>query len=193
MALYSTLTTGRGRKSSYHLDLLRSTTVLAHSTLEDYLRSVLMWRLPSMADSAKLNQVPLVGMSLTGNRETKFKLGDLVAYKGKTVDEVIEASIVEHLGMMSFNNTTDIVSAMRSIGVEVTEPMRDCFPLLDEMIKRRHNIVHRADRDGNRRIGSGNHAYKSISLVKVKSWINQIDSFVNEVNSHLRQTSTQTR
>lgn len=186
MLLYNGLASGRGRKTGYHLDLLRSTTVLAHSTLEDYLRSVLMWKLPSVADGTRLNQVQLVGMSSTGNRETKFKLGDLVTHKGKTVDEVIEASIIEHLGMMSFNNTTDIASAMKSIGVEVTEPMRDCFPLLDEMIKRRHNIVHRADRDGNRPIGSGNHAYRSISLVKVNSWINEMDKFVNEVNSHLR-------
>ena len=37
ISLYKSLSIGKGRKPTNSLDILRATTVLAHSTLEDYL------------------------------------------------------------------------------------------------------------------------------------------------------------
>ncbi|MGL5889361.1 MAG: HEPN domain-containing protein [Bacteroidia bacterium] len=176
--LYSEINQGRGRKTGKNLDLLRATTVLMHSTLEDYLRSLLLWKLP-LASKEKMAEIPLTGTSNSG-RKTKFELQDLVVLRGNTVDQVISKSIEEYLGTISFNNTSDISANLGKISVELTEEIRDCFPGLTEMIKRRHNIVHQADRSD--KPGSGNHSFQSIGLKQVKDWKDTLDRFVSEVN-----------
>ena len=161
ISIYKTVSTGRGRKPTNSLDILRATVVLAHSTLEDYLRSVLNWRLP-MQGSTEINKIPIIGSS-----EKKILLGELMGYGNRTIDEIIDLSIKEHLGKRSFSRPADITTALESISLQVTEPIRSIFPSLEEMMKRRHNIVHRADRDN--AIGSGNHRIKSISIQKLKT------------------------
>lgn len=178
--LYKAISKGKGRKPTNSLDILRATTVLAHSTLEDYLRSLLSWRLP-MEGKEKINHIPLLGTSEIG-RPAKFTLGELVSYKGKTVDEVINLSIHEYLGTLIFNNTSDIASTMKSISLEVTDPIKTLFPVLNEMIQRRHNIVHRADRDV--KMGRGYHKIKSISIQKVEHWKKSLDKLVFEINKN---------
>lgn len=79
IGLYKSLSTGSGRRPTNSLDVLRATSVLAHSTLEDYLRNLLMWRLP-LQNKDKIIHIPLTGASENG-RATKFTLGDLVALK----------------------------------------------------------------------------------------------------------------
>ena len=180
ISLYKTLSTGKGRKPTNSLDILRATTVLAHSTLEDYLRNLLIWKLPQQSKE-KINHIPLVGTSDIG-RATKFTLGDLVVHKGKTVDTVIHTSVNEYLGTVSFNDTSDIASALTGISLTVTPEIQNTFPILNEMIKRRHNIVHRADRDDN--VGSGHHKIKSISIQKIEKWKKAIDKLVVEINKN---------
>jgi hypothetical protein len=51
---------GRGRKSAEVLDILRAAVVFLHASLEDALRSVARWKLPSAA-SPVLDQIPLIG------------------------------------------------------------------------------------------------------------------------------------
>lgn len=180
ISLYKTLSTGKGRKPTNSLDILRATTVLAHSTLEDYLRNLLNWKLPQQ-NKDKINHIPLVGTSESG-RATKFTLGDLVIHKGKTVDSLINTSVSEYLGTVSFNDTSDIASALTGISLIVTPQIQNTFTVLNEMIKRRHNIVHRADRDDN--IGSGHHTIKSISVQKIEKWKKAIDKLVVEINKN---------
>ena len=181
IGLYESISEGRGRKSTNSLDLLRATTVLVHSTMEDYLRSLMAWRLPLVANRERLNQIPLTGTSDIGRR-TKFELGELSNFRGRTIDEVIEMSIKEYLGTLSYNNTADIASSLTSISVNVTEEIRELFPRLNEMILRRHNIVHRADRD--MEPGVGRHRIKSIGLRQVNGWKNTLDKFVVEINKN---------
>lgn len=176
--LYKSISTGQGRKPTNSLDILRATTVLAHSTLEDYLRNLLLWKLPS-ENQEKINNIPLMGTSLIG-RPTKFSLGELTLHRGKSIDEVIDASVKEYLNTVSFNDTSDIVKALTSISITITPEMQNLFPTLNEMIKRRHNIVHRADRDVS--VGRGNHRIKSISVQKVEKWKKEIDKLVIEIN-----------
>lgn len=178
--LYKSLSTGKGRRPTNSLDILRATTVLCHSTLEDYLRSLLNWKLP-LQNKEKINHVPLVGTSEIG-RAIKFTLGELVAHKGRSVDEVISLSVNEYLGTVSFNDTSDIASSLRGISLEVTNEIQEIFPTLNEMIKRRHNIVHRADRDDT--LGRGNHKIKSIGVRQVESWKKAIDNLVIEINKN---------
>ena len=80
------MSTGKGRKPTNSLDILRATTVLAHSTLEDYLRNLLNWRLPQQ-NKDKISHIPLVGTSESG-RATKFTLGDLVIHKVEHPDKI---------------------------------------------------------------------------------------------------------
>jgi RiboL-PSP-HEPN len=180
ISLYKSLSTGKGRKPTNSLDILRAITVLAHSTLEDYLRNLLNWKLP-LQNRDKINHIPLVGTSQIG-RSTKFTLGDLVAHKGKTIDTIIHSSVNEYLGTVSFNDTSDIASALEGISLTITTEIQDTFPTLNEMIKRRHNIVHRADRDDI--IGSGHHKIKAISIQKIEKWKKTIDRLVIEINKN---------
>jgi RiboL-PSP-HEPN len=179
LILYEEITSGKGRKSERQLDLLRATVVLIHSTLEDYLRSLLSWKLP-LADREKISDIPLYGTSESGRRG-RFQLSDLVAHKNLTVEEVINLSIREHLNFRSFNNTTDIVSALGEINISLKEDIKTkLFKDLGDMISRRHKIVHQADRS--HEIGMGRHRIQSISLIQVRKWKTTLDKFVFEVN-----------
>jgi len=80
--------------------------VLLHSTLEDFLRNILVWKLPNK-DSSKLEGIPLKGMPTVG-RKTKFHLGELVEFKGIQVEELISESVKEFLDTQSFNSSADI-------------------------------------------------------------------------------------
>lgn len=180
LGLYKNISQGQGRKPANSLDILRATTVLTHATLEDYLRNLLIWKLP-LENRDKINHIPLAGTSTIG-RPGKFTLGELVAHREKSVEEVINLSIVEYLGTVSFNDTSDIASALTGISLEVTQEIRDIFPTLNEMIKRRHNIVHRADRD--EATGRGNHSIKSISIQRIEKWKKAVDKLVFEINKN---------
>lgn len=176
--LYESLPKNKGRKTISSADILRATVVMMHSTLEDFLRNVLLWKLPS-ASKDKINEVPLAGTSDSGRR-TKFELGELLTFKEKTIEEVLLLSINEYLNTVSFNDTNDIIKHLKNIGVNITEEMtRKYLPPLKEMIKRRHNIVHQADRESQK--GSGYHKIKSISYKQVQDWKDNVDKFVQEV------------
>ena len=136
----------KGRKSTKSSDIMRATVVLLHSTLEDFLRTLLKLNLPNSGED-NLKSIPLGGAT-EFNRKTKFGLEELARHKGKTVEQVIELSVHQYLDRQSFNNSSDISSALQSIGIAITPKMQSFYPKLDEMIKRRHNIVHQADRQG---------------------------------------------
>ena len=181
LSIYKSISVGKGRKSINSLDILRATTVLVHSTLEDYLRNILIWKLP-FQEKEKLNQISLVGTSDKG-RITKFTLGDLVLHKDKSVNEIINSSVLEYLSFQSFNNSNDVANAISSISLNNTSEIKLLFSTLDIMIKRRHNIVHNADREIILN-GSGNHRITSISLLNVEKWKKTVDKLVKEINKN---------
>lgn len=173
IGLYESLTVNNlGRRSAKQLDLLRATVVLIHSTLEDLLRSIQAWKLPMVADQEQLNRISLAGTNNKG-RAAKFSMGELLNHRGKSVDELIETSIKEHLGYQSFNSSSDVVSALKSCGIEITLDIETLLPELNGMMERRHKIVHEADRV--EILGRGNHRIRSISLEQVKRWKLQVD------------------
>lgn len=178
LQLYETISTGKGRKPTNTIDLLRATVVLTHSTLEDFLRSVMLWRLPN-ADKDVISTIPLIG---TGTKNT-FDFGKLLPHKSKTVEEIITLSVREYLNSRSFNNTEQITGSLNSVNISINDEMRQTFRALDEMIKRRHNIVHQADRESKK--GKGYHRIKSLSHQTVSSWRDAVDKFVKEVIKNL--------
>lgn len=170
---------GRGRRPTYNLDILRTSVVFIHSTLEDYLRNVLTIMLPN-SNALTLNNIPLIGTSENG-RKTKFDLGDLATLKELKVEEVIKNSVKEYLNYVSFNDTNDISSNLSKVNIIITPEIAQLLPTLNEFIKRRHNIVHNADRESE--VKRGNHKIKSINYGKVIKWQKTLDQFVSKINS----------
>jgi hypothetical protein len=72
-------------------DILRSTVVLGHAYLEDFLRTIAAAIIPNRGEE-RLNQIPLIGLANSGRAE-KFLLGKLAQHKGKTVDQIIDQSV----------------------------------------------------------------------------------------------------
>lgn len=122
-------------------DILRSAVVFLHATLEDCLRSIAAAFLPK-ADENVLNRVPVIGSSTF--RPEKFLLGRLSAHREKTADEIIRLSVDEYLGRVSFNSASEIAEHLQPLGFEMA-PLASYFATLEVMMKRRHQIVHRAD------------------------------------------------
>ena len=166
--------TGKGRRGHQETDVLRAATVLLHASLEDVLRSLAYWKLPSAA-ATELEQIALVGGTVT-----KFNLGALAAHRGKSVDDVIKESTDASLERSNYNNNAEVSALLISIGLD-TVPLRPNMATLDQAMKRRHQIVHRADANPNPQPGSGNHKVASISPVKLNDWIANTEQFVKAV------------
>ncbi len=111
-----------------------------------------------LAAEETLNKIPLVG---TSGRAEKFQLGKLAEHRGKKIDVVIKESVAGYMERSTFNSVTEIITFLESVKVKL--PSReevesssskiprlpiagDTLGLLEAMMKRRHHIVHRADK-----------------------------------------------
>lgn len=126
-------------------DICRAAVVLSHASFEDALREIARVKL-SESPAEILDDIPLVGISRAG-QPRKFSLGMLNKHRGKTVDQLIRESIDEFLDRTSFNNSKDVSNMLEKIGVDLIG-IRKYFKDLDEMMERRHQIVHRSDQEG---------------------------------------------
>jgi hypothetical protein len=150
------LQAGKGDKETA-AEILRAVVVLNHAYLEDFLRNVALWLMP-IAGEETLNKIPLAGV--TGRAE-KFQLGKLAEHRGKKIDDVIRKSVEAYMERSTFNNVTEIMAFLDSVNVKLPSreeierspseiprlPIEgDVLRLLDAMMKRRHHIVHRADK-----------------------------------------------
>lgn len=172
--------TSPGRRSVGDTDVLRSAVVLLHASLEDFLRAIARSCLPR-ARPEVISTIPLKGTTASSRAE-KFSLGQLDEHRGKTVDEVIAESVEAYLEHSNFSNTTQIASLLESLDLDV-EPMRAFFPMLDNMIARRHQIVHRADCAAE--TGKGRHHARSLRVSDVERWITAALNFHSAVLSQL--------
>jgi len=166
--------TGRGRRGAHQTDVLRSTVVLLHASLEDFLRSLAYWKLPS-AGKGTLDDIALIGL---GPNPKKFFLGELDAHRGKSVDQLIAESVNEHLERSNYSNTQEVASLLQAIGINIAA-VNGHFQTLDLAMARRHQIVHRADRDETP--GRGNHNVRSINTAQVSLWIDAVEQFTHDV------------
>jgi hypothetical protein len=164
---------GSGRRHVASVDVLRAAVVFLHATLEDLIRGLLEWKLPSAPASA-FDDVTLVGQK----PRTKFAVADLVAHRGKSVDELLRESVLAHLLESNFNHPGELASALTKIGFPETllDPHRD---QLGPMMARRHWIVHRADR--NDQGGSGQHHARSLGQATVQTWLDVVRAFGQDV------------
>lgn len=118
--------------------------MLLHATLEDCIRSISSALLPNSGE-APLNRVPLIGTA-GSRRAEKFFLGRLAVHREKLVSTLIKESVDSYLRHVTFNNSNEIAEHLKELGFELA-PMREALSTIEEMMKRRHQIVHRADYD----------------------------------------------
>lgn len=160
-------------------DILRSSVVLLHATLEDYLR-ILSEAYLRFAPESKLNEIPLLGMKR--NRPEKILLGKLSKYRDLSVNELIDLSIKEYLETTSYNDTTEITSLLQNFGCEA-EKIQIYLPDINEMIKRRHAIVHRAD------ISSESTNNAETDLINKETVLNWKASVYNLIQQAMKSTT----
>jgi RiboL-PSP-HEPN len=153
-------------------DILRSVVVLTHAYLEDFLRTLTRHFIPVTTKGA-LNEVPLAG---TKDR-SKFQLGDLVPHLGKSVIEVIRDSVDQYLERSTFNNTDEIAALLEKLNFDVS-PHSKYFPNLNTMIRRRHTIVHRADRTAK---DDNSYELQRIEAEQVTIWLQSTHGFMDSV------------
>ena len=163
---------GRGRRGHQTTDVLRAAAVLLHASMEDVLRSLAYWKLP-LAEPAVLERVALVG-----GTATKFTLGNLTAHRGKSVDMIIKESVDASLERSNYNNADEVVGLLASIGLNPV-PLQRYLPGLEDAMKRRHQIVHRADANPN--IGRGRHRVSTIAPRDLDAWGLNLENFVRGV------------
>jgi RiboL-PSP-HEPN len=149
-------------------DVLRSAVVLLHATLEDLIRTIASAHLPR-SDSELIKKIPLTGMPRSG----KYTIADLIQHRGKTIDAVLDESINQWLETHSFNHAADVRGMLTELEMPV-DYFAQNYEKLDQMIKRRHLIVHRADRrnDG---------AVTPITPDEVKLWAENVHEFMRRM------------
>lgn len=170
---------GQGRRPQNSTDVLRSAVVFLHSALEDFLRSLERHHLPQVITQDQLKRIPLAGSGLNAS---KFLLDALYPFREKSVAEVINESISDHLDRSSYNSKDDITQSILRLGL-TPGSLSVSYDTLDELAKRRHHIVHQADR--NESTGKGHHKTRSLSLATTKKWRTEVQKLVSQVMEDL--------
>lgn len=160
-------------------DILRAEIVLLHSSFEEYFRSVLIEWLPIKASDETLKEIPI---SLkAGKKAEKLFLNDLAHYRGRTIDEIIQESVLETMQLKSFNNEGEIRSWCSKIGIslEKFDGMRE----IDAAVHRRHKIVHEADtyRSAN------SQRLQSINPGNITPWIKAYEGLVKLIDDMITE------
>jgi hypothetical protein len=124
-------------------DILRTIVVFLHATFEDVLRSIARQRIAAVKSQEVLDKIPLLGTSRSGRAE-KFYLGALNTHRGKTVDQLIHESVENYLDETSFGSIRVVDGVLIQMGLD-TAPFKSLYADLDQMMQRRHRIVHEAD------------------------------------------------
>jgi len=165
---------GPGRRSHQITDVLRSSVVMLHATLEDFLRTVSESKLP-LASKDVLDDIPLYGQE---GKAKKYSLGDLASHREDTVSGLIEKSVSQYLERSNYNNTTEIAKWLSAFGLNPDDYTAH-YPDLASMMSRRHNIVHRADKTIGQ--GRGNHHIQTIRPETIMAWSTCVKQFTCDV------------
>ena len=184
VSLYGVPTPGRRRV--HDTDVLRAALVFLHAGMEDYLRSLLLWKI----DTFDQDTLSKYGFPNGSKRPPqKVTLGELSQHKRKTVDEVIEDAVKSHLEeFQSCNDIGEVKKALKQCGIENETVDGHNYGELRGMIKRRHNIVHKADR--NDAVGGrGNHQTKSIGQKTVQNYVDAVKNLKDFVSHELGEAN----
>lgn len=154
-------------------EVLRAAVVLLHSSLEEVVRNLFVERLPKCSVDV-LNEL---SYPTPGNiSKTKgVLLGDLFNdYQGRFVDNVIVDAINYHIDRMNINNSTQLSAMLHKVNID-TQELKSTLNELDELMKRRHQIVHQMDR--NDRLDPDTRPISPIDLETVRNWFSAMEHF----------------
>ena len=159
-----------------------------HSTLEDYLRSVILSRKMVMLSTTEadfrtvLADVNLVGDNSGRSSSKKYGLSELWDVKDNTVVKIVEEALKDKVGYMTFNEYSQIVASLDAVGIKPSTNF-NTEGIIDNYIKRRHKIVHEAD--NNSAHGPGNYKATSINANTLTAWVNAVDALVIDIERQL--------
>ena len=159
----------------YMNDVVRAAIVFIHSALETSLREII--RVSLKAKDLDISYIPLVALDEIPSRKEKYTLKDLATHRGKTIEQVINESIDQYLRTLSFNNTTDIANGLKKIQLP-SQTVEQYYSNLNDMIQRRHQIVHEGDL---KRIRGSSLEFEPVDLDKLLAWIDSTAKFFTEV------------
>ena len=167
-----------GPRQELGQEILRAAVVLIHAQLEDFLRTIAGNLLPQ-ASEACLDEVPLLGL---GKEKKKFYLGKLAEHRGKSVDDLLRESVVEHLKRTTYSSTEEIGNLLKDLGFDPSQHNKN-FPMIQRMIERRHQIAHRADRveESANLVGP----FTPITTVDVYIWLEATHDLMQSLNGAL--------
>jgi hypothetical protein len=160
-------------------DVLRSAVVLLHSSFEEYYRSVLGYLAPKLCTEDDLKNISFPGSE--GKHREKVTLGEILKFRGKTVDQLITESIQESLKCTSFNDYADIVLWAKKIKIDLSKFKSQ--DKLNKLIKRRHQIVHEADNAKS----DDKYSLSQIRDDTVEDWIEIVCSLVAIINIEIHK------
>lgn len=192
IALYRIATqgTGAGRKGVMETDILRAGVVFLHSTFEEYLRTIILnTKKESLMQSKEsfqraLNNVALPGDNSGKSSGKKYMLTDFWDQKDKTMMEVITESLQDKVGYLTFNEYSQIVGSLEDIGIHLSKNY-NVDGIIDNYIKRRHKIVHEADK--NLTTGRGNFKSNPINTKMLNAWIVAVDAMVTDIQAIIEE------
>jgi hypothetical protein len=153
-------------------DVLRASAVFLHSTLEEVVRNLFLFCLPH-CDPKSLDKIPFVGHEAT-HRPKEILLGQLKAYSGRIVENVIVESINAYVDSMNINGTDQLADCLKIAEIEV-EPLRKYFANLASLMKRRHQIVHQMDRTSSP--SGADISIADIDVATIRVWKESLESF----------------
>lgn len=124
---------------------------------------------------------------MTQDREGKEKMKDkltldeLAVFRGQTIDDVLMRAFQKYHERSNYNNEQDVVGALERMGLK-TGPLKGFLPDLQAMMKRRHEIAHRAD--VNRKLPQ----FTNRVIVKVaERWLQVVESFGHQLLSSVEE------
>jgi hypothetical protein len=124
-----------------------------------------------------LDKIPLLGAA--SHRPQNFGLGALLVHKNKRVGRLIELSVAAHLKKSNYNSISEINALLTDCGNAKWPEIKSTYPLLGELMQRRHRIVHRSDSTDNRQKGSQKTA--PITLAEVNGWLGAVRRFTDTI------------
>lgn len=152
-------------------DVLRAAVVFLHSSLEEIIRNLYLYTLPS-ASAENLNRIPFATHE-PSHRPKNIQLGDLLEFKGQFVENIIQESINKYVDIMNINNATQLVECLKLANISC-EPLRHLLEPLNSLMQRRHQIVHQMDRSNE--LDPLESPINIIDVAIVRSWKDAVSS-----------------
>lgn len=121
-------------------DVLRSIVIFIHASIEDYIRNIVL-RYYIHAPSEAWDKFHLP------DKAGKVSFREIAMHRGKSINDYLLECVKAQMEQQSFNDMTEISKWLLRIGLTIDKNWAPLFGTLDEMIERRHQIVHRADLD----------------------------------------------